>query len=86
MHRVVPDVCVIAGSQDELKERDHGHVPRDLTVGPVEYTRALAVVEDPLGLVEVLRDQPLAGAGEVLRTSTTVDVSPPARVPVGDDP
>ena len=52
--------CSPGGADDERVERDHGDVPRELSIGSVEYSRPLLLVEDSLRLVELFRDQPLA--------------------------
>ena len=54
-------------------ERDRRDVTREPPVGSVEDTGVSTLVEDPVGLVEIGGDEPLAVAGEILRPTAAVD-------------
>ena len=49
-----------------MVERDRGDVTREPPVGSVEGSGVSTLIENPVGLVEVGGDEPLAVAGEVL--------------------
>ena len=76
---VVADGRPERGGERDLEEGERRDVPRHLAVGSVQDTRLLARVQDPVGLVEVARHQPLAVAGVVERASAAEDVVEPGR-------
>ena len=61
-----------------LIERNRGHVLRQPAVDPVEHAGALLLVENPIGLVQVGRDEPLAVPRDVVVAAATVDRGPEA--------
>ena len=72
MHVAANDRAVGRG-QRNLEEGNRGDVPRHLPVGSVQHSTLLGGVENPVGLVEVARHEPLAIAAVVLASSAAVN-------------